>query len=176
MSPSQDKEKWTAAKLGKLLADECAKSIYNSFEQMSLQSDFPDSNKTTLFKEWIFFDMFATFQGVSAYFKESKDSFCILDHFHHSCGEIFIEKRLFQNFFAFKELFLKRYNMYSNELRRTEKPGPFHWLAKKFCYICNNKENINIAVIHGISNHWVGNAIINKNFISDLMKSTRIAG
>lgn len=170
MPPSQSKEEWTAAELGKLLADECTKSISESFEKMSLQSDFPDSNKDTLFKEWIFFNMFAMFQGISAYFTEPQDGFYIIDHFHHSCGEIFIEKRLFENSSTFNELLLKRYNIYSNELKRTEEPGTLHWLAKKFCQICSCKENISAITIFGISSYWAGNSIINKNLIGDLMK------
>lgn len=175
MPPSQDKEKWTTVKIGKLLANDCIKAASESFEEISfLQSSFPDTNKSILFKEWIFFNMFAMFQGILAYFEEEQVGFRILDQFHHCCNEIFVEKGLFDKASTLNGVPLNRYNIYTNALKKDEKPGPIWWLAKNFCQICSEKKGIDCATIYGISYYWTETAIGNKTFISELLESIRI--
>jgi hypothetical protein len=183
MSLFSKKKELTHAQVGKLLADCLIRDLRLEFESemfSTFSSLFTNVDAHTLQKEWILFTMFAMFQAVGTYFKNSEEGFQILDEFHDSCSVIFYEAGIFENPSTFIELLLSRYGTYGAALKETAIPNnPFHIknpllrLSKEFRDICE-KGNDDFLVSHVAIEQFVNTCKTTNKLISDLLKSVRI--
>ncbi|MBW1614619.1 MAG: hypothetical protein JRJ57_11785 [Deltaproteobacteria bacterium] len=172
----KNKQKSSSEQFGKLLAEIFSKHIIEDFEEKILPwltKMANNSDKTTLLREWIFFEMFLMVNAVTAYFKGSNKCFQILDFFNQFCGENFKHLGIFNEDLDFLSLLKSRYVSYSNALKETQPPGELHWVSKKL--ISNLKGNDkDIANIMSVASYYTNISIANKNFINGLIENFKI--
>ena len=128
--------------IGNLLSDLFTEQITTYFKTAWLQESFSEIDESLLFREWLFFNSFIMFQGVSAYFHGSSDGHLILDVFHKACGDKFVRSKVFSSYSDYFGQVISRYKTYSNCLSDQRPPNPLHWMAKQFCQYCSKENDI----------------------------------
>jgi len=135
-------KKYSPEEIGNLLSDLFIEEINEYFKTEWVQKYFCDTKQSILFREWLFFNSFMMFQGVSAYFQRSEDGHLVLDAFHKACGKKFVQSKVFNNHSNYFTTLLSRYETYSELFNDPRPPNPLYWIAKQFCHYCGNKNNI----------------------------------
>jgi hypothetical protein len=160
-------------KIGALLSELFIKQINTYFKTAWLQESFSEIDQSLLFREWLFFNSFIMFQGVSAYFRGSSDGHLVLDAFHETSGDKFVRSKVFSSYPDYLEQVIGRYKTYSNCLKDQRPPNPLHWMAKQFCQYCSKeKDIIPIMPIIAASEWFTRCSIKTKELVRELVEKS----
>jgi hypothetical protein len=161
-------KKYSPEEIGNFLSDLFIEEINEYFKTEGVQKYFCDTKQSTLFHEWLFFNSFMMFQGVSAYFQGSEDGHLVLDAFHKACGEKFVQTKVFSNYSNYFTTLLSRYETYSELFNDPMPPNPLYWIAKQFCHYCGNENNI--IPITAAADWFSHCAVANKELVKGLVE------
>lgn len=161
-------KKHSPEEIGNLLSDLFIEEINEYFKTEWVQKSFCDIKQPILFREWLFFNSFMMFQGVSAYFQGSGDGHLVLDAFHKACGEKFVRSKVFSNYSNYFVTLLSRYKTYSECFNDPRPPNPLYWIAKQFCHYCGNENDI--IPITAAADWFTHCSVANKELVKGLVE------
>jgi hypothetical protein len=126
------------------------------------------TDKETILKEWIIFEMFLFGQEILAYFKGNETGKNIVRNFHRFCIDSLTEYNIFTADDNIEDLLSKRYSYYLKTLEES-KPNNILLLSKNIInQLCRDEGNI--LHITAIAKYYFEASTMYRKLINDLMK------